>query len=184
MRFVKEILIPYAHVIGLILLNFVAVLSPMGFTVGVISSFDTCSTHNRFIQGLDQYGKTTSGTISYRDEERDTAGVDYLNAQGQQRFGILRLSLYPLEVRKQLEPGNPVQLIYIDKLISEADQVVLAGQEQAVRGAWCVPPEYLGIMAFFCLMIILKPQIVFAGFIHPDILMQDALGNPLKGQKR
>jgi len=166
--------------IFLVMVNFVAVLSPMIFTVGVIACFDRCGARNRLVQGLDQYGKAAQAVISYRDDERGTAGVHYFNSQGKEGFGVLTLSDYPAEVSTRLQPGAAVQIVYIDALVSGNEKVVIAEYEQVVRQAWCITPDLIGTLVFFWLVVMFKPQAVFVGFIKGDTLMEDAGGNPFK----
>ncbi|GAB4484306.1 MAG: hypothetical protein OHK0031_08300 [Anaerolineales bacterium] len=160
-------------ILGQILMLFFASLAPLMFLVGMIAGIDRWATQNRFIQNLETYGKTTQARISYIDEENHRAGVDYLDAAGQERFGTLELRYYSPDVLAKLNVGDRLQIIYIDALVSENEKTALAGELAAVKNTLPVSADIGWTLLISWLIVAVKPQFVFLGIVDFDNLMAD-----------
>lgn len=161
-------------IIGL-LLGLLASLAPLFFVVGVIAAFDRYASHQTFLENLSRYGRETQGIISYVDLESRRAGVDYLNADGQEQYGVLRLEYYPDSLLAGLQPGQPVSILYIDALVSGYEQTALSENLSQVQNHFPVSPDIFVMLVLAWLVIMLKPQFVFLGLVDFNQLMSEAL---------
>lgn len=157
--------------IGKILGLFVASLAPLMFLVGVIAGLDRWGAHNRFVERLETYGKTAEATVSYIDEEYNRAGLDFVDASGQQRYGSLDFRYYPQEVIQTIRPDAKLRIVYIDALVSEGEKTALADYYDQVLAASAVTPDVWWVLGITWLLIAFYPKFVFLGFVDLSELL-------------
>lgn len=151
---------------------FITSLAPLMFLVGVIAGLDRWGMHNRFVERLETYGKTTEATVSYIDEEYNRAGLDFVDSKGQQRYGSLELRYYPPEVVQSIQPGVELRIVYIDAIVSEGEKTALAEYYEQVRTAPAVTPDVWWVLGITWLLIAFYPQFTFLGFVDFDKLIK------------
>lgn len=160
-------------ILGQILMMFFASLAPLMFLVGVIAGIDRWTSQNRFVRDLETYGKVVAARVSYVDEENHRAGVDYLDASGQERFGTLELRYYKPETLANLKVGASLQIIYIDALVSDNEKAALADEFAAVKTMPPINADVAWVLLISWLIVAAKPQFVFLGIVNFDRMMAD-----------
>lgn len=143
---------------------FIASMAPLMFLVGVIAGLDRWGTHNRFLDKLETYGKTTEARVSYVDGY-SRAGVDFIDSDGRQRYGTLELRYYSSEVIQTIRPGVLLDVIYIDALISESEKTALLEYYPDVQHAPAVTPDVWWGLGISWLVIVFYPKFTFLGMI-------------------
>jgi len=157
--------------IGRFLGLFIASLAPLMFLVGVIAGLDRWGAHNRLIDKLETYGKITEARVSYVDEGY-RAGLHFIDAGGQERYGTLELRYYPADVVQTIRPDATLRIVYIDAVVSEGDRTALADYYEQVLAAPAITSDVWWMLGMTWLLIAFYPQFVFLGFIDfSELLM-------------
>lgn len=144
--------------------TFLAILAPLMFLVGVIAGLDRWGAHNRFLRNLETRGKTTKATVTYVNKH-DYAGLRFNDANGRERFGRLDFHYYPAQIVEAIQPGDTLDVVYIDALISESEKIVLAGYYDMVKTAPPVTSDVWWLLGISWLVVALRPQFVFFGML-------------------
>lgn len=157
--------------IGKILWLFLASLAPLIFLVGLIAGLDRWGAQNRFLRNLETYGKQAEAHVTYLDDEDQYAGLTLFDSNGQERFGRLDFRYYPAEVVKSIRPGDTLQVLYIDALISEGERTALLEYYPAVQRAPAISADVWWVLGISWLVIAIYPQFVFLGMVDFDALI-------------
>lgn len=175
-RIWSEYIFPVSTAMFMLVLNFVAVLAPLMFAVGVIAATDRCGVHYGMLDKLARHGSSALATVSYVNEDYGYASMHFTNSAGVNRAGELYFQYYGPEVKAALQPGAQARIRYVDSLKDGTSRVILEGQEAAVRNYVCLTPDIWGILLAAWLVVMIKPQIAFVGFVNGEKLAEDAIG--------
>ncbi|HMB25556.1 MAG: hypothetical protein ACM33V_09440 [Chloroflexota bacterium] len=158
-----------------ILFFFTSILAPLLFLVGVIALLDQWGAHNRFLTNLEKYGKMTTATVTYIDDEYNRAGVKFFNTEGQECFGTLDFRYYSSDVIQTVQPDSKVRVLYIDKFISGNEKTALAEYYADVKSAPPVDADLLWMLGISWLIVAVQPHITFAGMADLEVIFAQSL---------
>ena len=150
-------------------------IAPLGiilFLVGVIALLDSYGTYYRFTRQMTEEGRTAVAAIGSVSRENDSISIDYIDDQGNLRYGILDMQYYDPVLWETLTPNTTVQIRYLPVHTSGSDRVVLQQYFDNVLSYRGYLFTDLGVMLGAWLLIIANPQCLYLGFIEGDVLLK------------
>ncbi len=148
----------------------------IGVLIGLIILLANYGEHRQFVQRLETEGLETQGSVDFASPEYGWAHMDYVDADGEARSGVLDMHYYDPELWQTLTPDTSVPLRYLPWHIPGSDRVILAehfAEVQAYHGY--LAPDLLGLVGICWLVVILKPQFLYVGLIDAEELFKEGL---------
>ncbi len=155
-----------------------ALLSPLmliGLLIAIIVLLDSYGAHRGIVQRMATQGKSAMAVVSSVSPEYGWAFVDYEDAQGNARSGVLELAYYPVSLWKDFARGDQLAIRYLPFAVRSSDRVILDAHFDAVRTyRGYLKPDVLGLLAVCWISILVKPQLLYVGLVDAERLSNDA----------
>lgn len=142
------------------------------FLVGVIAAVDRFDTHRRFLGNLQRYGLETQAVVSFTDLENQRIGVDFIDPNGLQRFGVLDMRYYNDDWWKILRNGSSIRIRFINAPVSDNDRAILADEYARVLAYFPIGGDLWGLLLGSWVLVMFKPQAVFIGLLSVEQLFK------------
>lgn len=121
------------------------------------------------LQKLETYGKLADAKVDF--VEGHYAALSLVDSNGRSRFIRLDFRYYPREVIAAIQEGDTLTVIYIDAIISEGENAVLAEYYDEIKATPAIPADAWWILGISWLVIAIQPQFVFLGMVKFDLIM-------------
>lgn len=157
-------------------LGFLSPLLLLGFLIFCLILLEGYGAHYGMVKRMTEKGQETVGTISSVSLDYGWVFVDYEDAEGNMRSGVLELHYYPADLGFQLTRGEPLAIRYLPSHLRGSDRVLLAGPLDTVRAyrGYLEPAALIGLGICWA-GLIAKPDILYFGFLKPSLLPNSSL---------
>ncbi len=155
-----------------------ALISPLAllsFLIGCIVIADAYGAHLGQLQRMEKQGLVTEATVDFPSPEYDWVFVDYHDG-AEERSGVLEMRYYPPETWDLMQPGAEIQIRYLPFQARGSDRVTLEARFSDFR-AYHGYLQSEGVSLLICawLVFVIKPQLLYVGFVDGDTLTNEAL---------
>jgi|GEM_PF-3052269 len=145
----------------------VMILTPLlliGILIAALILLDGYISHNNMLERMTEQGLITTATI--RSISDDFVFVNYEDAEGNERSGVLDRYYYPPSVWARHEPGETLTIRYLPRRTPGSDRVLLEDRFADVRDYQDYFDSRLLIMLAICWGgLIMEPAVLFLGFM-------------------
>ena len=148
-------------------LHFLSPLLLIGALIMGLILLDGYGAHRGMVQRMTEEGLETVGVISSVSLDHGWAFVNYEDAEGNARSGVLELRYYPADLGPRLAAGDSLAIRYLPPRVRSSDRVLLAGRLDEVRAyRGYLDPAGLIALGVCWAGVIAKPEILYLGFLE------------------
>jgi hypothetical protein len=163
------------QIIGL-LLGAISPLALLGFLIGFFGLIGSTISHVSYLRNLERWGYVTSAVVEYRHPNGDEVSVSFIDREGDERSAVLKRTYSSPERWEMLTPGTEVEIRALPTGIPNFGEVIVADTLSRMRqDRPYLEPSFLGVLGVCWMLLVIKPQIVYAGLVDNDRLLKDGL---------
>lgn len=157
----------------------IGALSPLAliaFLIGLFGILDRAGSHLSLIRHMEASGFVTTAVVWHRTDSGEIH-VTFTGRDGGDRYTTLDAFTCPTARCETLTVGDEVSIYALPPGTPNFGRAILAEAYNCVRSDRpYLAPDLLGILGVSWALLVLKPQVVYAGLVDSDRLLNDGLG--------